>query len=48
MAGGVGASAQEQEHRRPDYLLDDADAFTDDRWFPGAVITPDDVPPRRR
>ncbi|MHA6630744.1 hypothetical protein ACU61A_35350, partial [Pseudonocardia sichuanensis] len=42
MAGG-----QEREHRRPDYLLDDSDAFADDRWFPPAVITPDDDPPTR-
>ncbi|GAA1283219.1 hypothetical protein GCM10009609_54930 [Pseudonocardia aurantiaca] len=48
MAAGLAGSAQEQEHRRPDYLIDDTDAFADDRWFPGSVITPDDVPPRRR
>jgi hypothetical protein len=48
MAAGLAGSAQDQEHRRPDYLIDDTDAFADDRWFPGSVITPDDVPPRRR
>ena len=29
----------------PDYLLDDGDAFADDRWFPPPVIGPDDLPP---
>ena len=47
MAAGMGAGS-ERERRRPDYLLDDSDAFTDDRWFPPAVITPDDSPPVRR
>jgi hypothetical protein len=28
----------DQEHRRPGYLLDDTDAFADDRWFPPPVI----------
>jgi hypothetical protein len=40
-------AAQERERRRPDYLLDDSDAFVDDRWFTPAVITPDDGPPAR-
>jgi hypothetical protein len=48
MTAGLAGSAQEREHRRPDYLIDDTDAFADDRWFPGSVITPEDVPPRRR
>jgi hypothetical protein len=48
MAGaGMGAGA-ERERRRPDYLLDDSDAFADDRWFPPSVITPEDGPPVRR
>ena len=47
MTAGMGAGS-ERERRRPDYLLDDSDAFTDDRWFPPAVITPDDGPPVRR
>jgi hypothetical protein len=35
-----------QERRRPDYLVDDTDAFADDRWFTSAVIGPDDpLPP---
>jgi hypothetical protein len=46
MAAGLGGG-QERERRRPDYLLDDSGAFTDDRWFTPAVITPDDAPPRR-
>jgi hypothetical protein len=48
MTAGMAGAGQEQEHRRPDYLIDDTDAFADDRWFPAAVITPDDLPPRRR
>lgn len=47
LAAGMTA-AQERERRRPDYLLDDSDAFVDDRWFTPAVITPDDAPPPRR
>jgi hypothetical protein len=43
-AGGL--AGQDRERRRPDYLLDDSDAFADDRWFPPPVITPDDEPPR--
>jgi hypothetical protein len=48
MAAGMGGAGAERERRRPDYLLDDSDAFADDRWFPPAVITPDDGPPVRR
>jgi hypothetical protein len=44
LAPGLGAGS-EQERHRPDYLLDDSDAFADDRWFTPAVITPDDGPP---
>jgi hypothetical protein len=41
-AGGGG-----QERRRPDYLVDDTDAFADDRWFTSAVIgAGDPLPPR--
>ena len=37
--GGAGAvRAVEQEHRRAAYLIDDSDAFADDRWFPPPVI----------
>jgi hypothetical protein len=37
--GGAGAArAVEQEHRRAAYLIDDSDAFADDRWFPPPVI----------
>jgi hypothetical protein len=43
---GAGAGAQSREHRRPSYLIDDTDAFGDDRWFTPAVITPFDVLPR--
>ena len=32
----------EQDHRRPDYLVDDADVFADDRWFTPAVLVADD------
>ena len=38
---------QGRERRRPDYLLDDTDAFADDRWFTPAVIGADDPPPPR-
>ncbi len=31
----------EQEHRRAAYLIDDTDAFADDRWFPPPVISGD-------
>jgi hypothetical protein len=47
LAAGA-AGGQGQERRRPDYLLDDSDAFADDRWFPPPVITPEDGPPTRR
>jgi hypothetical protein len=47
MAMGGGVNAQGQERRRPHYLIDDTDAFADDRWFTPAVITPDDGPPTR-
>jgi hypothetical protein len=43
MAGGQG-----REHSRPSYLIDDTDAFGDDRWFTPQVITPDDPLPGRR
>jgi len=33
--------------RRADCLIDDTDAFADDRWFPPPVITPDNAPPNR-
>ena len=39
--GGVATRPAAQEHRRPDYLLDDTDAFADDRWFPPAVLAAD-------
>jgi hypothetical protein len=45
--GAGGAGAQSREHRRPPYLVDDTDAFGDDRYFTPAVITPDDYIPRR-
>jgi hypothetical protein len=48
LGAGLGGGRAEQERRRPDYLLDDTDAFGDDRWFTPAVITPDDGPPPRR
>jgi hypothetical protein len=35
-----------EEHRRPSYLVDDTDAFADDRWFPPPVIGAD-VPASR-
>jgi hypothetical protein len=39
MAGA--ARPVDQEHRRPAYLVDDTDAFADDRWFPPPVIGAD-------
>lgn len=36
----------DQEHRRPAYLIDDTDAFADDRWFPPPVIG-GDIPASR-
>jgi hypothetical protein len=35
---GAAARPAEQEHRRPNYLVDDTDAFADDRWFTPPVI----------
>jgi hypothetical protein len=35
------------EHRRPDYLLDDTNAFADDRWFTPPVIGGADAEPAR-
>jgi hypothetical protein len=35
---GGAARPADQEHRRPSYLVDDTDAFADDRWFPPPVI----------
>ncbi|WP_344015346.1 hypothetical protein [Pseudonocardia xinjiangensis] len=41
------AGRADEERRRPDYLVDDGDAFADDRWFTAAVIGADDpLPPR--
>jgi len=31
----------EQTHARAAYLIDDTDAFADDRWFPPPVISGD-------
>lgn len=45
--GGGAAGGQSREHRRPPYLIDDTDAFGDDRYFTPQVITPDDYIPRR-
>jgi hypothetical protein len=45
--GAGSGGAQSREHRRPPYLVDDTDAFGDDRYFTPAVITPDDYIPRR-
>jgi hypothetical protein len=42
-AGGAGGSGG--EHRSPDYLVDDTDAFADDSWFTPPVIGGDDPPP---
>jgi hypothetical protein len=38
---GTGAGGESREHRRAPFLIDDTDAFADDRWFPPPVITPD-------
>jgi hypothetical protein len=35
---GAGVRPADQEHRRPTYLVDDTDAFADDRWFTPPVI----------
>ena len=40
--GGVGGRSGDQDHRRPNYLVDDTDAFADDRWFTPPVIGGDD------
>ncbi|HET6258813.1 MAG TPA: hypothetical protein VFE39_09195 [Pseudonocardia sp.] len=41
------AGGPDQERRRPDYLIDDTDAFADDRWFtPGVIGADDPLPPR--
>ena len=45
---GAGAGDVDREHRRPDYLLDDGDAFADDRWFPPPVLGAGDPLPRPR
>ena len=45
---GMGMGAPDREHRRPDYLLDDGNAFADHRWFPPPVIAADDLPPPPR
>lgn len=44
----AGTGPPDAEHRRPDYLLDDGDAFADHRWFPPPVIGADDEPPPAR
>ena len=41
--GGGAAGAGDQEHRRPGFLVDDTDAFADDRWFTPPVIGADDL-----
>jgi len=38
---GGAARPVDQEHRRATYLVDDTDAFADDRWFPPPVIGAD-------
>jgi hypothetical protein len=35
---GAAARPADQDHRRPNYLVDDTDAFADDRWFTPPVI----------
>ena len=45
---GFPAGATDREHRRPDYLVDDGDAFADDRWLPPPVLGAADLPPPRR
>jgi hypothetical protein len=35
---GAATRPGDQEHRRPNYLVDDTDAFADDRWFTPPVI----------
>jgi hypothetical protein len=41
MGGGGAVRPVEQDHRRPAHLIDDSDAFADDRWFPPPVISGD-------
>jgi hypothetical protein len=41
--GGVAARSPDQEHRRPGYLVDDTDAFADDRCFTPPVIGAEEV-----
>lgn len=48
IGAGAGTGAGEREHSRPSYLVDDSDAFADDRWVSDGVITPDNGPPPRR
>jgi hypothetical protein len=36
------AQPADQEHHRASYLVDDTDAFADDRWFTPPVIGGDD------
>jgi hypothetical protein len=38
---GAGGGSHGGEHRRPGWLVDDSGAFDDNRWFPPAVLTPD-------
>jgi len=38
---GGAARPVDQEHRRATYLVDDTEAFADDRWFPPPVIGAD-------
>lgn len=44
---GAGAGSGGNTRRRPGYLLGDGSYYRDDRWFPPAVITPDDPLPVR-
>ncbi|WP_246245064.1 hypothetical protein [Pseudonocardia bannensis] len=46
MTTGI-AGSPAQEHRRPDYLIEDGDVFTDDRWFTPPVIGAEDPEGRR-
>jgi PPE family protein len=41
--GGMAGGSTNQDHRRPDYLVDDTDVFGDDRWFTPAVLGADDA-----
>jgi hypothetical protein len=42
MAPATGTATADGEHRRPDYLIEDAGVFADDRWFTPPVIGGDD------